>query len=141
MKKIMIMVVCCLFFLTGCKNSRLVCTATLEDEDFNQETKYIFTFANGKVNKATMKSTGTLLGEFNNEDTINDYKASAESYAEDYNKVEGITAQVSNSKNKVTLTVDIIAASLNDEDKEKYGLNSTREELKKEFEENKYTCK
>lgn len=141
MKKIMIMIVCCLFFLTGCKNSRLVCTATSEADDVNLESKYIFTFSNGKVNKATMKSTGTLLGEFNNEDTINEYKSSAESYAEEYNKTEGIKAQVSSSKNKVTLTVDIIAASLTAEDKEEYGLNSTREELKKEFEENNYTCK
>ena len=88
-----------------------------------------------------MKSTGTLLGELNNEEIIGEYRNSAQSSANKYNETEGIKAQVSNSKNKVTLTVDIIVASLTDEDKEKYGVNSNREELKEVFEENGYTCK
>lgn len=141
MKKITIVLLFFLLFLTGCSNSRLVCITTTDANGYNLESKYVFTFANGKVKKATMKSIGTLEGDLNNEDTINEYKSSAESYAENYNKTEGIKAQVSSHKNKVTLTVDIIAASLTDEDKENYGLNSTREELKKEFEENNYTCK
>lgn len=140
MKRFSIIMLFCILLLTGCKKDRLVCTSKLESDDFNLESKYIFTFSGKNVKKATMKSTGTLLGEFNTDSTIAEYRGEAESAAENYNKVEGITAQVSSSKNKVTLTVDIIAASLSDEDKETYGLNATREELKKAFEENEYTC-
>lgn len=141
MKKISLVVCLCLFLLTGCKEDRLVCTTATESEDFKLETKYVFNFANGKMKKASMKTTGTLLGELNDESAISEYTAAAESSAETYNKTEGIKAQVSSSKNKVTLTVDIISAGLSEEDKEKYGMNSTRDELKEMFESNEYTCK
>ncbi len=141
MKKVSIMMIFAILFLTGCKNDRLVCTNLSESDDFSLESKYVFTFSGKDVKKATMKSTGTLLGEFNNDTTIAEYKSAAESSAEEYNEVEGIKAQVSSSKNKVTLTVDITAASLSEEDKIKYGLNSSRDELKKALEENEYTCK
>lgn len=141
MKKISLVVCLCLFLLTGCKDDRLVCTTTTDSEDFKLETKYVFNFANGKMKKASMKTTGTLLGELNDESAISEYTAAAENSAETYNKTEGIKAQVSSSKNKVTLTVDIISAGLSEEDKEKYGMNSTRDELKEMFESNEYTCK
>ncbi len=140
-KSISAMAFFCILLLTGCKNDRLVCTSLSESEDFNLDSKYVFTFSGKDVKKATMKSTGTLLGEFNNDTTIAEYKSSAESSAEEYNKVEGIKAQITSSKNKVTLTVDITAASLSEDDKVKYGLNSSREELKEALEENGYTCK
>lgn len=141
MKKLSFIICLCLLLLTGCKDDRLVCTSIEDTEEFKLESKYIFTFSKDKVKKATMKSTGTLLGELNNEEIIGEYRNSAQSSANKYNETEGIKAQVSNSKNKVTLTVDIIVASLTDEDKEKYGVNSNREELKEVFEENGYTCK
>ncbi len=141
MKKISILLIFCMLLLTGCKDDRLVCTATSESGELKLESKYVFTFSGKDVKKATMKSTGTLLGEFNNETAIGEYKSAAESSAKEYNEVEGINAQVSNTKNKVTLTIEITAASLSDEDKEKYGLNASREDLKKTLEKNEYICK
>lgn len=141
MKKISIFMLFCLFLFTGCEENRLVCTKIEESDEFKSETKYTFTFSKDGVKKATMKSTGILLGDFNNATTIAEYKSTADASASEYNEVEGITAQVSSNKNKVTLTVNILAASLNDENKELYGMNADKEELWETFEENGYTCK
>lgn len=143
MKKYCLLILFSVLLLTGCGGNRLVCTQKEESTSFKFESKYTFTLDGDKVKKVTLKSTGTLLGENNNEDAIENYKATAQNMADKYNEVEGIKAVVSNNKNKVTLTVELTAAALNDEEKENYGVNLNREELKEllESSENGYTCK
>ena len=141
MKKISVLMLLSIFLLTGCGENRLVCTLEQESTNFEFESKYTFTFHGEKVKNITMKSTGTLLGDYNNETSIAEYLGTAESASEKYNKIEGMEAKVSSNKNKVTLTVEVIAASLSDENKETYGTNLSKEELKKELGEIGYTCK
>ena len=141
MKKNIILVLISLFLLTGCGENRLVCSAQDEDENYKIEVKYTFIYNQGKVKKATMKSTATLLGDYNNDTIIAERENAARSSAENYNKVDGIEAVVSTKGNKVTLTVDILAAALSEENKELYSMNMKKEELKQVMTEEGYTCK
>ena len=88
-----------------------------------------------------MKSTANLLGDYNNDTIIAERENAARSSAENYNKVDGIEAVVSTKGNKVTLTVDILAAALSEENKELYSMNMKKEELKQVMTEEGYTCK
>jgi hypothetical protein len=142
MKKVLsIIIITLALFLTGCEKNRLVCTKTEEASNFKYDSKYVFVFNGESVKTATMTSTGTLSGDLNNKKSIEDYKVSAEEAAKLYNSSEGIEAAVGNKKNKVTLTVEIDPSKLSTEDKESYGVNLKKEDLKEELESLGYTCK
>lgn len=142
MKKIYTLLsIIALILLTGCDKNKLTCTKKEEANNFTFESKYVFTFNKESIKKATMSSTGTLLGDYNNEDAIADYATTAESAATQYNSVEGITAKVNTNKNKVTLNVDIDPAKLSSEDKVEYGVDMNKDDLTKELEGLGYTCK
>lgn len=140
MKKNGLIMLLSIFLLTGCGENRLVCTAKDEDENYQVEVKYTFIYNQGKVKKANMKSTATMLNEYNNDTAIAERENAARSYADNYNKIDGIDAIVSTNGNKVTLTVDILAAGLSDENKELYSMDLSKEELKQVMEEGGYTC-
>ncbi len=144
MKKIlMISMLLGVIVLTGCDNNRLVCTVNDESiSDLKSETKYIFSFKDAdEVAKATMTTKVTLDGDYNNETFISNYSEMAKSSALTYNETTGVNATVSNKKNVITLKVEMEASQMSDEDKEEYGLNLNKEQLKKELEEAGYTCK
>lgn len=141
MKKNLLIMLLSIFLLTGCGENRLVCTASDEEEDYQIEVKYTFIYNQGKIKNATMKSTATMLGEYNNDTVITERENAARSAADDYNKVDGIEAIVSTKGNKVTLTVDILAAGLSEENKEAYSMNLKKDELKQVLTEEGYTCK
>ena len=130
-----------LFFLTGCNQNRLVCTASDDTNGIDTDVKYTFIFEKDSASKATMKATSSLSGENFSEELISALEASALNAAEDYNQVDGIEAKVSSNKDKVTLDVEILAAGLSEENKKLYGMDLDKETLKKQLEESGYTCK
>lgn len=141
MKKLSLIVLASLFLLTGCGKNRLVCTYEESGAGFESKTTYTFTFTDEKVKKAMMKTTTTLLDDNNNKESIEAYKELAESSANDYNKEEGVSAKVSNNKNKITITIEIEAAKLSLEALNNYGLDYGKEDLTGELENMGYSCK
>lgn len=143
MKKFIItLILICTIVLTGCEKNRLVCT--LEEEsikDISSKTEYTFTFNEENVKEVIMTTKLTLNGDYNDVVFINSYVEMANAAASSYNQVEGATATVTNNKNVITLKVEMLTVSMTDEDKNKYELNLTKEELKKSLEESGYTCK
>lgn len=143
MKKFIItLILICTIALTGCEKNRLVCT--LEEEsikDISSKTEYTFTFNEENVKEVIMTTKLTLNGDYNDVVFINSYVEMANAAASSYNQVEGATATVTNNKNVITLKVEMLTVSMTDEDKNKYELNLTKEELKKSLEESGYTCK
>lgn len=143
MKKFIItLILICTIALTGCEKNRLVCT--LEEEsikDISSKTEYTFTFNEENVKEVIMTTKLTLNGDYNDVVFINSYVEMANAAASSYNQVEGATATVTNNKNVITLKVEMLTVSMTDEDKNKYELTLTKEELKKSLEESGYTCK
>lgn len=143
MKKIVIILIfICTLTLTGCEKNRLVCT--LEEEsikDILSKTEYTFSFNEENVKEVLMTTKMTLKGDYNDVVFIDSYVEMANAAANSYNQIEGVTATVTNNKNVITLKVEMLAILMNDEDKENYALNLTKEELKKDLEEAGYTCK
>lgn len=143
MKKFIItLILICTIALTGCEKNRLVCT--LEEEsikDISSKTEYTFTFNEENVKEVIMTTKLTLNGDYNDVVFINSYVEMANAAASSYNQVEGATATVTNNKNVITLKVEMLTVSMTDDDKNKYELNLTKEELKKSLEESGYTCK
>lgn len=143
MKKLVItLILMCTLVLTGCEKNRLVCT--LEDEsikDIKSKIEYTFKFNEENVKEVVMTTKITLTGDYNDVVFIDTYVEMANSAAATYNKIEGATATVSNDKNVITLKVEMSASAMSDEDKKTYGLDLTKDNLKKDLEEAGYTCK
>ena len=143
MKKLVItLILMCTLVLTGCVKNRLVCT--LEDEsikDIKSKIEYTFKFNEENVKEVVMTTKITLTGDYNDVVFIDTYVEMANSAAATYNKIEGATATVSNDKNVITLKVEMSASAMSDEDKKTYGLDLTKDNLKKDLEEAGYTCK
>ena len=143
MKKLVItLILMCTLILTGCEKNRLVCT--LEDEsikDIKSKIEYTFKFNEENVKEVVMTTKITLTGDYNDVVFIDTYVEMANTAAATYNKIEGATATVSNDKNVITLKVEMSAAAMSNEDKKTYGLDLTKDNLKKDLEEAGYTCK
>ena len=143
MKKLIItLVLMCTVILTGCEKNRLVCTSEGESiQDILSKTEYTFKFNEDDIKEVVMTTKITLEGDYNDVVFIDSYVEMANAAATSYNQVEGATATVTNNKNAITLKVEMKTSSMNDEDKETYKLNLTKDELKKNLEEAGYTCK
>lgn len=143
MKKLVItLILMCTLILTGCEKNRLVCT--LEDEsikDIKSKIEYTFKFNEENVKEVVMTTKITLTGDYNDVVFIDTYVEMANTAAATYNKIEGATATVSNDKNVITLKVEMSASAMSNEDKKTYGLDLTKDNLKKDLEEAGYTCK
>ncbi len=140
MKKMNLLFLFTILLLTGCGANKLVCTKTDDSANLNVESKYTFYYRDDAAYKASLKVTTTLLGNLNVSENIAVYQQSAETYASEYNDIDGIEAKVSSYKNKITLSVELTSASMKEEDKETYALNKSKEYTKKELEEEGYTC-
>ena len=141
-KLVIILILMCTLVLTGCEKNRLVCT--LEDEsikDIKSKIEYTFKFNEENVKEVVMTTKITLTGDYNDVVFIDTYVDMANSASATYNKIEGATATVSNDKNVITLKVEMSASAMSDEDKKTYGLDLTKDNLKKDLEEAGYTCK
>lgn len=142
MKKIYtLLIIISIILLTGCSKNKLTCTVKEDGTNFEFESKYVFTFNGNNIKHAKMLATGKLLGDYNTEDSIANYQSTANTAAENYNKVEGITATVNVNKNSVTLTVEIDPAKLSDDAKTEYGVDLDKKDLQKQLEDLGYTCK
>lgn len=129
------------FVLTGCEKNRLVCTYEEEEiKNLKSETKYVFSFNEENVKNVTMTTKVTLSGDYDSDAFITSYKEMATAAAEEYNATNGVSSSVTSKKNVVTLKVEMVASSMSDEDKETYGLDLTKKELKETLEEIGYTC-
>ena len=143
MKKLVItLILICTLTLTGCEKNRLVCT--MENElikDISSKTEYTFKFNDENIKDVLMTTKLTLKGDYNDVVYVDSYVEMANAAATEYNEKNGVIATVTKDKKVVTLKVEMSSSSMSDEDKKTYGLDLTKEELKKDLEELGYTCK
>ncbi len=119
--------------LTGCGNTKtLTCTAT---ENGEKET-YTYKFSKDKLTKATIKAEM----EAESEEQAQEYKKSAEEEGAGLFEGEGITTKVEVKGKKVMATIEMDIEKMSEEDKATVA-NKTYDEIKKEAEEDGYTCK
>ncbi len=116
MKKILM--IFCIFILTGCKNE-LVCTLNTVEESYDTEQKIIFNFENDKVNDVVVNYTMI----FEDEEIASSYMNAFESLTKEY--------EINLSGNKIQI--------ISEKNYDQYDQN--KEELKAELEKNGYSCK
>ena len=116
MKKILI--ICCLLFLTGCKNE-LICTMETTEENYESEQEIIFSFEDEKVNDVVVNYTMI----FEDENTANSYVNVFETLEEGY--------EIEQEGNKLSIT--------SKKNHEQY--SETKDKIKTELESNGYKCK
>lgn len=128
--------------LTGCGKSekKLTCTnTTSNDSGFSTSEELVYKFKDNRV--TTAKITQTIVAEDDYAKYIDDYKQSAETAVENYNKTKGISAKVDTGSNKVSVTIDLKASEMDDNEKTSYELDESYESMKDRKTEQGYTCK
>jgi hypothetical protein len=126
--------------LTGCNSSKtktLTCTEKKSTDGFEKEEKWVYKFKDNRVSSATLTSTITAGGDYSQ--YIENYKTDAEKAADSYEKVNGVSAKVSQKSNKVTITVKFDTSKMEEADIDAYNLNESTESLPTVLE--GYTCK
>jgi len=138
MKKTIVLIM--LIFLAGCSTNKLTCTGQESSTGYLLEEKYVYTFKNDEVSKASMTATRTLLGANKTAEALADHKTVADAAAKYYNGQEGVSASVTAKNDQITLSVTMKPSKMENLWKEQYELNMSLKETKKAFEEKGYTC-
>lgn len=128
--------------LTACGNSgkTLTCTQTNKTtDDFTSEEKVVFKLKDNKVKTATITTTIIPTGSY--AEYIEDYKTNAKEAAEDYNKLDGVSAKVDSKDNKISVIVDLTADKMNEDNYNLYNMGESYESLKDKYSKDGYKCK
>lgn len=141
MKKILMSMalIITLVSLTGCGSSKtLTCTETSSDNGFSTE-KVVYEFKKDKIIKATETASITAEGDF--AQYIDDYKKSAQTTVDGYNKVNGISAKVEADNNTVSVVAEIDPSKMSESEFSARSMGETYDSMKAKLTEKGYTCK
>ena len=128
--------------LTACGSSgkTLTCTQTVsEDNGFSNEEVIVYKLNKNKIKSA--KITSTIIAEGDYAQYIEEYKTNAKEAADDYNKLDGVSAKVDSKDNKVSVIIDLKADKMNEDNYNLYNMGESYESLKDKYSKDGYTCK
>lgn len=128
--------------LTACGGSgkTLTCTQSkTEPNGFTSEEKLVYKLKKNKVKSATLTSTIKAEGDY--AQYIEDYKTNAKEAADDFNKLDGVSAKVESKDNKVSVIVDLKADKMSEDNYNLYNMGESYESLKDKYSKDGYTCK
>ncbi len=127
--------------LTGCGSKKtLTCTKTSSDNGFINEKTEVYEFKNDRITKSTQTNTVRAEGDF--AQYIDEYKDSAQSTAESYNKTAGFKAKVESDNNRITITIDMDPSAMNENDFETQKMGENYDSMKSiKTDQEGYTCK
>lgn len=127
--------------LTGCGSDTktLSCTRESADNGLTNEDKVVYEFEDNKVTSATQTASITVEGEY--EQYKSDYKNSAQQAVDGYNKLDGISAKVEESNNKITVIVEMNPDKMSESDYTLYNMGESYESMNDMLINKGYTCK
>ena len=100
---------------------------------------YGYEFDGNKMTKVTQTSSITAEGDFAK--YIDDYKDSAQTTADGFNKLNGFSAKVEASNNKVSVVVEMNPKKMSTDDYESYSMGENYDSMKAKLTDQGYTCK
>ena len=126
--------------LTGCGDKKtLTCTSNSSDNGFTNEITAVYEFDGNKMTKVTQTSSITAEGDFAK--YIDDYKDSAQTTADGFHKLNGFSAKVEASNNKVSVVVEMNPKKMSTDDYESYSMGENYDSMKAKLTDQGYTCK
>ncbi len=126
--------------LTGCGSKKtLTCTQKTSDSGFTNDDKVVYTFEKDKV--VSSKQTSSIIVEGDYVQYIDDYKKSAQTAVDEYNKLNGISAKVEEGKNKISVIVEMTPSKMSESDYTLYSMGENYDSMKAKLTEQGYTCK
>lgn len=130
-----------LVVMTGCGDKKtLTCTKSSSDNGFTNEIEAVFEFKNDRIEKSTQKSTIIAEGEF--AQYIDDYKDSAQTTAETYNKQSGFSAKVESDNNRISLIIEMTPSEMKETDYDSNRMGENYDSMKYILTgQEGYTCK
>lgn len=127
--------------LTACGDSgkTLTCTQSKSDNGFTNEEKVVYKLKKNKVKSATLTTTIKAEGDY--AQYIEDYKTNAKETADDFNKLDGVSAKVESKDNKVSVIIDLNPEKMSEDNYNLYNMGESYESLKDKYSKDGYTCK
>ena len=129
-----------LITLTGCgKKKTLTCTQSSSENGFTNELKEVYHFKKDRVESATKTFSVVAEGDF--AQYIDDYKNSAQTTADDYNKTNGFKAKIESDNNKISVTVEMDPSKMDETNYKENNMGENYDSLKSILTDEGYTCK
>lgn len=128
--------------LTACGSSgkTLTCTQTVSyDNGFSTEEVIVYKLNKNKVKSA--KITSTVIADGAYAEHVEEYKTNAKEAADDYNKLDGVSAKVDSKDNRISVIIDLKADKMSEDNYNLYNMGESYESLKDKYSKDGYTCK
>ena len=127
--------------LTGCGKETLNCSKTEENDSGIAKANHVITFNNGKITNYKIQMGIELEDKY--QDYADTFLKDLEKAFDDYKDMEGVTYNLNNDNNTVSITLEGNYQKMDDDSKKAFGIDGsvTAKDAKKKLEDEDYVCK